>query len=134
MQELYWITRLDGLETFFGIFTALAVIGMVVYVICRLIYSDDTGTVDDGDRKIIKTGYNIARWFALFGLIAIPGCVFVPNTKEAMIIYGVGGAMDYLQANPAARQLPDNIIDGLNRFAQDYIERDEQEAAENRRK
>jgi predicted PurR-regulated permease PerM len=40
--------------------------------------------------------------------------VFVPSTKEALLIWGVGSTIDYLQDNEVAKQLPDKCINALN--------------------
>ena len=40
--------------------------------------------------------------------------VFVPSTKEAVLIWGVGSTIDYLQENETAKQLPDKCINALN--------------------
>jgi hypothetical protein len=44
--------------------------------------------------------------------------VFVPSTKEALLIWGVGSTIDYLQENETAKQLPDKCINALN----DWVE------------
>jgi hypothetical protein len=44
--------------------------------------------------------------------------VFVPSTKEAVLIWGVGSTIDYLQENETAKQLPDKCINALN----DWVE------------
>ena len=42
--------------------------------------------------------------------------VFTPTTKQALLIYGVGGTIDYIQANPTAKQLPDKCINALDKW------------------
>ena len=44
--------------------------------------------------------------------------VFTPSTKEAMLIWGVGSTIDYIQENETAKQLPDKCINALN----DWVE------------
>ena len=44
--------------------------------------------------------------------------VFVPSTKEALLIWGVGSTIDYIQENETAKQLPDKCINALN----DWVE------------
>jgi predicted PurR-regulated permease PerM len=44
--------------------------------------------------------------------------VFVPSTKEAVLIWGVGSTIDYLQENETAKQIPDKCINALN----DWVE------------
>ena len=40
--------------------------------------------------------------------------VFTPTTKEALLIWGVGSTIDYIQENETAKQLPDKCINALN--------------------
>jgi hypothetical protein len=44
--------------------------------------------------------------------------IFIPSTKEALLIWGVGSTIDYIQENETAKQLPDKCINALN----DWVE------------
>ena len=46
--------------------------------------------------------------------------VFIPTTKEALVIYGVGGTVDYLKANPTAKKLPDKCINALDKWVDSF--------------
>jgi hypothetical protein len=46
--------------------------------------------------------------------------IFIPTTKEALTIYGVGGTVDYLKANPTARKLPDKCINALDKWVDSF--------------
>lgn len=35
---------------------------------------------------------------------------FVPTTKEAYIIYGVGGTIDFIRSDQTAKQLPHKVV------------------------
>ena len=47
--------------------------------------------------------------------------VFTPTTKEALIIYGVGGTIDYVKSNKIVKELPDKCIKAADKFLNDYI-------------
>lgn len=53
--------------------------------------------------------------FIVFG-ISVTINVITPTTEQAYLIYGVGSAIDYIQDNPMAKQLPDKCIDALSRL------------------
>ena len=42
--------------------------------------------------------------------------VFIPTTKEALLIYGVGGTIDYVKSNPVAKKIPDKCIIALDKW------------------
>lgn len=49
------------------------------------------------------------------------GTIFVPTTKEALMIYGIGGTIDYLKENPTAKQLPDKCVNALDKWADSWV-------------
>jgi hypothetical protein len=58
------------------------------------------------------------RWAFATLVISSLIFVFVPSTKEALLIWGVGSTIDYIQENETAKQLPDKCINALN----DWVE------------
>lgn len=46
--------------------------------------------------------------------------IFVPTTKEALLIYGVGGTIDYVKSNPTAKQLPDKCVNALDKWVDSW--------------
>jgi hypothetical protein len=66
---------------------------------------------DEKQKRKLRKGANYSIITFLIGLIL---WIFVPTQKEALLIYGVGGTIDYLQANPTAKQLPDKCIKALD--------------------
>jgi hypothetical protein len=58
------------------------------------------------------------RWAFATLVISSLIFVFVPSTKEAVLIWGVGSTIDYIQDNETVKQLPDKCINALN----DWVE------------
>ena len=107
MEELYWITRLDGINTLFFVLAGVTgAFGSIMFA-CSI---DDDSDLARGIRSILK------RYFIPIFVIGILGCIFVPRTKEAYIIYGVGGTIDYVKQDSTARQLPHKAIIALDKF------------------
>ena len=51
--------------------------------------------------------------------------VITPTEKEAYLIYGLGGTIDYIQSNDKAKQIPDKCIEALNTWL-DKIQTEEE--------
>ena len=47
-------------------------------------------------------------------------------TNEALMIYGIGGTIDYIKSNETAKQLPDKCIKALDKWA-DNLNEEKQE-------
>lgn len=52
--------------------------------------------------------------------------VFIPTTKEMLLIYGVGGTIDYIKSNDTAKELPDKAVKALDKYL-DEISKDKQD-------
>ena len=50
--------------------------------------------------------------------------IFVPTTKEAYQIYGIGGTIDYIKSNQEAKKIPDKAIKALNCFLDNECKQD----------
>jgi len=74
------------------------------------------------DKDIIASVWKNVRTFAIIAVVCALGCVFVPTTSEAYMIYGVGGTIDYLKENPTAKQLPDKVITALDKWVDSQFE------------
>jgi hypothetical protein len=116
MSEIYWITRLDDISFFFsfisivcGVLSGLALFFLVV------------GLGEDDD--------TIFHPFINFLKFSIPSClltmainVFIPTTKDALMIFGVGGTIDYIKSNKTINQLPDKCINALDAWVESLTE------------
>lgn len=92
MNEIYWITRLDS------IIVLLVIIVMISIFVAALLAS----------RRSIK-------WIVI-SIIALIALIFIPSTKEALLIYGLGGAIDYLQEDNKHKELSDKCYKALDKF------------------
>lgn len=127
MNTLYWLTRFDSIRNFS---VSLIVFCVLAIVICILVFpdanSDFRNYYEDTpkQKKIrIKEIENrkskcklIFKLFIPTLILSIMCNIFIPTTKEAYIIYGIGGTIDYLQQNKDAKQLPDKCVKALNCF------------------
>lgn len=121
MNEIYWITRLDimctSLEITMFFCGILSLFILVVYVI--------TASYDSKDKLLpsIKKAFKISITpFLIATLIR----VFIPTTKEAFIIYGIGGTIEHLKTSETAKQLPEKCINALDAWVNDLNDKKEE--------
>lgn len=109
MSELYWLTRLEYIQNFLVIVMAISSIILFISFVMWLVsnYAEEA-------KKALKWVVSSFTTLVISSLIF----VFVPSTKEAVLIWGVGSTIDYIQENETAKQLPDKCINALN----DWVE------------
>ena len=131
-ETLYWITILDGVCGFLivaFIFTIIISIYLWITYINACIFKDNYyikyGTHKEGVNKVynkyqqsIKTPI-ISSVISFLLLLAF---VFTPNTKQMLIITGVGETLEYIQTNNDIKELPDKAVKSLNKLFDDYLD------------
>lgn len=106
MNEVYWITRLDA---FRGMSVGILVIAGILLIFAFGLWM---ATTEDS----LKQAKKLLLWAIPSALLGTAVLVFVPTTNEALAIYGVGGTIDYIKSNDKAQQLPDKVVDALDRY------------------
>lgn len=122
MSEIYWISRLDYIC---NLFIALSIIFGTIVVVggFTLVVSDRSDNDYPTILKIVKRSILILG-FSLLGVI------FLPNTKQAYMIWGLGGTIDYIKSNETVQKLPDKTIQCLDKFLDEYL--NEEDSTHNR--
>lgn len=110
MNEIYWITRLDGIQAFFAICTILVIFAIVILLINILILNDE-------DEKT-KSQKWLKKLFCILPFFILP-LIFIPSTKDALLIYGLGGSLDYIKGNNTAKKLPEKAVMALDRYLEE---------------
>ena len=114
MSELYWLTRLDSIEVLLVLGIVSGFILLMVGGLGSLMWSDD----EDMTRrfsKVFKTGL-------ITLVISVILKIFIPNEKDAFLILGLGGTLDYLQNSEVAKELPDKCINALDAWVESFTE------------
>ena len=109
MNELYWLTRLEYIQNFLVIVMSVSGIALFITFVLWLM------------ANYVEEAKTLLKWvIGTFATLVISSLifVFVPSTKEALLIWGVGSTIDYIQENETAKQLPDKCINALN----DWVE------------
>ena len=125
MWELYWISRLGTINTMMIIVLGISLVVGIVSAITRSeassylknwasssLYKE---TLDEmkGATKVLKISL-------ITSIISIICIIFTPTTKQAFLIWGVGGTIDYLKENPTAKQLPVKCIKALDSWVDSF--------------
>ena len=136
MNEIYWITRLDSICIFL---TTIAVVSFVIPVVMCAFAMYNRSEADDyaeGGKyyNCYMQRFKIfLKYFKRSILVIIVSCVinvFIPTKNDALLIYGVGGTIDYIKSNDTAKQLPDKCIKALDKWVENLNEEKKQDKKE----
>ena len=134
MNEIYWLTRLDGINVVVQVIVIITVIISIISLVGYLVSIKNISYY----KKRVKKGFkscevdveewiNSAKVWKKIQVIFVPLLIsstlikiFVPTTREAFVIYGVGGTIDYIKSNPTAKQLPDKCVKALDKWVDSW--------------
>lgn len=117
MEAMYWITRLDAIYCTIEALLFFGIIGTIFYVAVKIAYKVKSL---DKDEFCVYRRYFVP--FVVILPISILGLIFVPNTNDALIIYGVGGTLEWIKENNNAKQIPDKAVEALNLYLDNIME------------
>ena len=129
--KMYWFTRLTAITT--TLKTILVVSGILAgaaLIFWVIVYLSDPEYMPDGEeskRSFLKIGSKTLCISTIVFVVGLIGRTFTPTTSEALIIYGVGESVEYLQNNKNAVQIPDKALQALNKYLDDNLGSDEKE-------
>lgn len=118
MNEIYWISRLDFVSGFLLFCSITSGIILCISIVGRCCNNKNDEREAYFYRNFLKTFY----WALSIFLISIPSFLFIPNSRQMLMIYGVGGTIDYIKENPTAKQLPDKCIKALDTWVDNVLE------------
>ena len=136
MNEIYWITRLDAISDFL---TIIAIVSFLISVVMAAFAMYNRFEADDyaeGGKyyNCYMQRFKIfLKYFKRSILVIIVSCVinvFIPTKNDALLIYGVGGTIDYIKSNGTAKQLPDKCIKALDKWVENLNEEKKQDKKE----
>lgn len=114
MSELYWITRLGVISTasniIFGLSLGVLLVAFLGYLVYKFDYYYTEEELEKYDAKFRTVVIKIIPIITISALVSL----LVPSKNELIMIYGIGGTIDYIQDNDKAKELPDKVIDALD--------------------
>lgn len=117
MSELYWLGVLGNLNDLGG---AIAVLSFLVFIALGFWFflcSEDDLEPSTFMKKMFK-----GSMFAI--VLGVVMAIFIPSQKNLLIIYGVGGTIDYLKENKDANKIPDKCVKALDKYLDDALKED----------
>ena len=129
MSEIYWITRLDlisgWLEAAAAISGVVLVVAFIVMLICDNVANAGEYESEREEAKKLLTAWKPYRnkSLSLF-LFFLPIAILTPDTKDAMLIFGVGTTIDYIKSNDTIKNIPDKCINALDAWVDSLTEKE----------
>lgn len=117
MSELYWLGVLGNLHELCG---AVAVVCFLIFAALGfwiLLCSAD----EEEPSPVLKKTFKGSFLTFVLGVVMV---TFIPSTKNLLIIYGVGGTIDYLKENKDANKIPDKCVKALDKYLDDVLTED----------
>lgn len=114
MSKLYWLGVLGNLHSCGEVVVLLSIL-----VLCGLgIWTIVVGSDYDEPSENIKRMFKRSIYAFVFGATI---CMFIPSAKSLLIIYVVGGTIDYLKENKDANKIPDKCVKALDKYLDDAL-------------
>lgn len=114
MEEIYWLQRLGSLNSLMWCMFVIGLLVLIIYLSIRLFIGSNV--FYDWEKKFVSSYGKIVKKTSIITFCSLLLAIFIPTTQEAYIIYGIGGTIDYLKDNETAKQLPDKVIDALDKW------------------
>lgn len=117
MSELYWLGVLGNLNDLGGV---IAVLSFLVFIALGFYFY----LCSEGDLEpstFMKKMFKGSMFAIVLGVVM---AIFIPSQKNLLIIYGVGGTIDYLKENKDANKIPDKCIKALDKYLDDALKED----------
>ena len=133
MNEIYWITRLDEICGFLTLITVFSFIATVLLFFIGLLKRSDAEIYCKGSQtweqhiETSKKCLYCAKRCAVVFCVSVFINLFIPTTNQALLIYGVGGTIDYIKSNDTSKQLPDKCVKALDKYLDNLTQEENQQ-------
>jgi len=126
MWLVYLLMILNSVSILFIVLSVIFGLCLAISILLSFIGECEDPTSHDAFSEKAKTMFKKMRKISMW--IFIPSlliALFLPNSKQAAIIFTAGSAIEYIQNNEKIQELPDKAVDCLNKFIDDYLNEDE---------
>ena len=130
MWIIYLITILDAVCFVTGLIAIISLMGLIIaggMFICSYIENNSCGlkcdtckTCNTITNKIVKICLFLSPIFTLITIL-------LPNSKQAATILAVGGTIEYVKSNEKIKELPNKMVDCLDKYIDDYLNEEKSE-------
>lgn len=123
MWLIYLLFMLDNITTLFMVVGVLSALVWAITAILSIVgestvngrYSEWTEESVALVKRVRNTMLKIFIPFLTLG-------VFLPNSKQAAVIFSVGQTIEYVKGNEKLKELPDKAVMCLDKFISEYLE------------
>lgn len=115
MSEIYWLTRLDAIND------VLLICALVLGIILAACFISAGISYVEAEDEIHEQSLKGVKKTIIPFIVSVLLFIFIPTKKDAFLIWGVGGTIDYIKSNETAKQLPDKCIQALDKFVDEYM-------------
>lgn len=112
MWLIYLITILDNVQCVSMILSVLGLLGTILTYAASIIDEDSAS-----DIAVMR----LRKLSIIFLSIFAPIALFVPNSKQAAMIFTIGTTIEYVQNNEKIKELPDKAVLCLDKFIDEYL-------------
>ena len=123
MWLIYLLLMLDNITTLFMI---VGVLSALTWAITAILAIAGESSLDDRYSDWTEKGVALIKRIRNIMLkIFIPFLtlgVFLPNSKQAAVIFSVGQTIEYVKGNEKLKELPDKAVMFLDKFISEYLE------------
>jgi hypothetical protein len=123
MWLIYLLLMLDNITI---LFTTVGVISATAWVILVILSIVGEASINDRYSDWSEKGVALVKRIRNTMLkIFIPFLtlgVFLPNSKQAAVIFSVGQTIEYVKGNEKLKELPDKTVMCLDKFISEYLE------------
>ena len=132
MNEIYWITRLDIICLFLTLIAVFSAISTVVLFFIGLLKRSEADIYPEGGQtcerhiETSKLCFHFAKRCVIAFFVSVFMNTFIPTTNDALLIYGVGGTIDYIKSNDTSKQLPDKCVKALDKYLDNITKEENQ--------
>ena len=105
MKEIYFFTIIGNIEF---IAVRIAVASLLVWISTLLWWI----IIEEAQEQTVQLK-RLLKKVAIIFFVSATIATFTPDRKELLMIYGLGGTIDYLKKNKEAAKLPDAVVHKL---------------------
>lgn len=132
MSTLYWITVVGNINIALVVLMIFGALSLIVWIIssANIKYFGDDNSCYEDEKRVWLEIKKFTKPLSIVGILSLFLYCFVPTTKEALLIYGVGETLDYLKSNKTAKEIPDKAIIALDKYLDSFNENKTSESKE----
>ena len=123
MGLIYLLLMLDSITKFFITIGVFSVIIWGITAILSLVgESLKDNRYSDWDEKSVTLVKGIRNTMLKIWIPFLTLGLFLPNSKQAAIIFSVGQTIEYVKGNEKIKELPDKAVECLDKLISEYLE------------